>query len=86
MLAEKKEFLDEQKRQGEESNDDLTRQVAAREEANQKRLIAKLQRDKNPQVKELLKMEQDQQETNESFGFKFTTEREKHDKLLDELL
>ena len=47
-LMNQKEDLDDRKKATEESNEDLTRQLKAKEEANTKRMIAKLQRDKNP--------------------------------------
>ena len=53
-LLDKKETLDKEKKETAESNEDQTRQLKAKEEANQKRLIAKLQRDKNPTIKELI--------------------------------
>lgn len=59
FLTEKKELLDEQKKRQDETNEDLAKQLTAKEEANQKRLIAKLARDKNPKVKELQQAEED---------------------------
>ena len=59
MLQEKRELLDEQKKQKEEENEDLDKQWRAKEEAAKKRLIAKLQRDKNPEVKELIAKEEE---------------------------
>jgi len=53
-LGGQKEDLDDRKKATEEHNDDLERQLKAKEEANTKRMIAKLQRDKNPQIKELM--------------------------------
>ena len=41
-LLDKKENLDKEKKETAESNEDQTRQLKAKEEANQKRLIAKL--------------------------------------------
>mmetsp|Transcript_7524 Transcript_7524/g.12700 ORF Transcript_7524/g.12700 Transcript_7524/m.12700 type:complete len:314 (-) Transcript_7524:26-967(-) len=83
-LQEKKDELDEQKKATDEQNEDLERQLKAKEEANQKRLIAKLQRDKNPEIKELIQKEEQQMESNEDFNNKFREEREKLDQLLDE--
>lgn len=85
-MSDKKDILDEQKRQQEEQQEELKKQVLARDEANQKRLIAKLQRDKNAGVKDLQKQEEDQQETNDSFANKLVVETDKHDKLRDELM
>lgn len=53
-MNDKKESLDSQKKTMDESNEDLEKQMKAKEEANQKRLIAKLQRDKNPAIKDLM--------------------------------
>ena len=86
MLTEKKELLDEQKKRQDEANEELAKQLTAKEEANQKRLIAKLARDKNPKVKELQQAEEDQTQANEEFNHKFRTEFEKHNSLLNELL
>ena len=60
--------------------------MKAKEEANLKRLLAKLQRDKNPEIKDLIAKEESQMEINEDFSNKFREEREKHDTLLDELV
>ena len=60
--------------------------MKAKEEANLKRLLAKLQRDKNPEIKDLIAKEESQLEINEDFSNKFREEREKHDGLLDELV
>ena len=86
MLQEKKELLDEQKKQKEEENEDLDKQCRAKEEAAKKRLIAKLQRDKNPEVKELIAKEEEQTEANEDFRNKFRVETDKTTTLLDELI
>ena len=86
MLQEKRELLDEQKKQKEEENEDLEKQSKAKEEAAKKRHIAKLQRDKNPEVKDLNAKEEEQTEANEDFRNKFRNETEKTSKLLDELI
>ena len=65
-------------------NEDNEKQLRAKEEANQKRLLAKLQRDKNPEIKELIQREDAQAESNEDFNNKYLKEREKMDQLLDE--
>ena len=85
-LTNQKEDLDDRKKATEESNEDLTRQLKAKEEANTKRMIAKLQRDKNPQIKELMAQEESQIEANEDFANKLREETEKHNTLLDELI
>lgn len=48
-------------------------------------MLAKLQRDKNPEVKDLIAKEESQQELNEDLNNKFREEFEKHNHLLDEL-
>lgn len=53
-LQETKEKLEAQKKETDEANEDLEKQVKAKEEANKKRLIAKLQRDRNPEIKDLI--------------------------------
>lgn len=42
MLQDKKEILDDEKKRTDESNEDLEKQLKAKEEANLKRLLAKL--------------------------------------------
>lgn len=49
-------------------------------------MLAKLQRDRNPEIKELIQKEEAQQELNEDFNNKFREEKEKHDELLDQLV
>jgi len=48
-------------------------------------LLAKLQRDKNPEIKDLIAKEEAQQELNEDLNNKFREEYEKNNYLLDEL-
>ena len=86
FLLNKKESLDMQKKETDASNEDLEKQLKAKEEANQKRLLAKLQRDKNPEIKDLISKEESQMEINEDFSNKFREEREKLDSLQDELI
>lgn len=86
FLQERKEELDEQKKATDEQNEELEKQLKAKEEANQKRLIAKLQRDKNPEIKDLIAKEEQQTENNEDFNNKFREEKEKLDQLQDELV
>lgn len=59
-LQEKKEVLDAEKKETDERNEDLEKQLRAKEEANLKRLLAKLQRDKNPEIKDLIAKEESQ--------------------------
>lgn len=58
--------------------------MKAKEEANLKRLLAKIQRDKNPDIKDLIQKEEAQIESNEDFSNKFREEKEKLDTLIDE--
>ena len=58
--------------------------MKAKEEANLKRLIAKIQRDKNPDIKDLIAKEEAQRESNEDFSNKFREEKEKLDTLIDD--
>jgi len=78
FLDHKKDELDERKKQTDQELEDLERQLKAKEEANQKRLIAKLTRDKNPLIKELIANEENQKEANEQFQHKLREETEKH--------
>lgn len=66
-------------------NEDLEKKLKEKEEASKKKLLAKLQRDRNPEIKELMHKEELQQETNEDFNNKFREEKEKLDQLLDEV-
>lgn len=59
-LQQTKENLDEQKKATDEANEELEKQNKAKEEANKKRLIAKLQRDRNPEIKDLIQKEETQ--------------------------
>ena len=85
-LFGKKDYLDDEKKRVDEQNDDLDRQVKAKEEANQKRLIAKIQRDKNPDIKELILREEDQLAENDDFGNKLRSEIEKTNQFLEEII
>lgn len=86
FLTDQKERFDDEKKLTDEQNEDLERQLKAKEEANQKRLIAKLTRDKNPDIKELIAKEEEQMQANEDFANKVRTENEKTNSLLDELI
>ena len=55
-----KEKLDDAKKRTDEANEELEKQLRAKEEANHKRLLAKLQRDKNPEIKDLIAKEEAQ--------------------------
>ena len=79
-----KEELDDQKKQTDEANEDLEKTLKGKEEANLKRLLAKITRDKNPDIKDLIQKEEAQMESNEDFSNKFREEKEKLDLLIDE--
>lgn len=66
-LLGQKDYLEDEKKRVDEQNEDLEKQVRAKEEANLKRLIAKIQRDKNPDIKELILKEEDQIAENDDF-------------------
>lgn len=69
-----------------ESNEDLERNLKAKEEANKKRLLARLQRDKNPHIKELISKVEKKKENVEEFSSKLRDETEKHDSVKDALV
>jgi hypothetical protein len=69
-----------------EANEDLERNLKAKEEANQKRLLARLQRDKNPHIKELISKMEKKNENTEEFSIKLRDETEKHDQIVDALV
>ena len=66
--------------------EEMARQQLAKDETNQKRIQAKLQKDKNPHMKELLQRVDDISESNEEFQKKLREESEKYDALKDELI
>jgi len=55
-------------------------------ETNAKRMIANINRNKNPEVKDLEANQSTQIEHNEEFSSKYGMERAKHDELKDELI
>lgn len=85
ILQKQKEDLQRQMKSTAEQNEQMEAQNKAKEEANQKRLIAKLLKDKNPHMKELIQKVEDNANNNEEFQKKLFEETEKHDTLLDEL-
>lgn len=85
ILQKQKEDLQRQMKGTAEQNEQMEAQNKAKEEANQKRLIAKLLKDKNPHMKELIQKVEDNANNNEEFQKKLFEETEKHDNLLDEL-
>lgn len=85
-LFTQKDYLEDEKKRVDEQNEDLEKQVKAKEEANLKRLIAKIQRDKNPDIKELILREEDQLAENDDFLNKLRSEIEKTDQFLEEII
>ena len=85
-MQDKKEQLDKDKKITAESNEDLERNLKAKEEANQKRLLAKLQRDKNPPIKDLIAKLERKKENTDEFSAKLRDETDKHDHLADALV
>ena len=86
LLAKQKENLDADKKSKMLAIEEMSRQQLAKEETNQKRIQAKLQKDKNPHMKELLQRVEDISESNEEFQKKLREEGEKYDALKDELI
>ena len=78
--------LDKDKKMTAEQNEDLERNLKAKEEANQKRLLAKLQRDKNPHIKELISKVEQSKENTDEFSGKLREETDKHDQVVDALV
>ena len=68
------------------SNEDMEKQLKAKVETNAKRMIANINRNKNPEVKDLEANQSTQIEHNEEFSSKYGMERAKHDELKDELI
>ena len=85
-LNEKKEELLEMKRLAEVRNEELLKELAVKEEIAGKRLQAKLNRDKNVEVKELIAQEETAVEHNTELGLKLEEEKKKYEGLLDEKL
>ena len=59
-LLLQKEKLEDAKKRTDETTEELEKQLRAKEEASHKRLLAKLQRDKNPEIKDLISKEEAQ--------------------------
>lgn len=79
FLLDQKDRLEDEKKQTDEANEDLAKQVRVREETAQKRIINKLQKDRNPEIKDLMLKEDDQKVANEDFSNKHRNETEKTD-------
>ncbi len=85
-LNEKKDELINTKQTCEIKNEELKKELAAKEEINAKRLQAKLNRDKNADVKELIAHEETAIQHNEELALKLSEEIKKFDGLLDDKL
>ena len=86
FLNDKKEQLIEAKKQAEIRNEELRKELAAKEEIAAKRLQAKLNKDKNVEVKELIAQEETATQHNQELQAKLEEEKKKYDGLLDEKL
>lgn len=85
-LNNKKEELIEAKKIAEVKNEELRKELAAKEEIAAKRLQAKLNRDKNVEVKELIAQEETAIQHNQELIGKLEEEKKKYEGLLDEKL
>lgn len=85
-LNSKKDELIEQKKMAEIKNDELRKELAAKEDIAAKRLQAKLNRDKNVEVKELIAQEETAIQHNQELIAKLDEEKKKYESLLDEKL
>ena len=83
-LNGKKDELQEQKKMAEIKNEELRKELAAREDMAAKRLQAKLNRDKNVEVKELIAQEETAAQHNQELLIKLDEEKKKFESLLDE--
>lgn len=79
LLQDSKDNLEEQKKKTDEGNESLEKQYKAKEEAGLKRMQARLQKDKNPDTRELQQKEEDQGQLNEDLSKKHREEKQKHD-------
>ena len=85
-LNGKKDELLEAKKAAEIKNEELKKELAAKEEIAAKRLQAKLNRDKNVEVKELIAQEETAVAHNNELFAKLEEEKKKYEGLLDEKL
>ena len=67
-------------------NEELKKELSAKEEIATKRLQAKLNRDKNVEVKELIAQEETATQHNQELQHKLEEEKKKYEGLLDEKL
>lgn len=86
LLNNKKDELLEAKKMAEVKNEELKREQIAKEEIANKRLQAKLQRDKNQEVKELIAQEETAAQHNQELVAKLNDEKKKYEGLVDEKL
>ena len=75
-----------EKQDSEAKNEELKQQLRAQEEVAHKRLMAKLNRDKTQEIKDLLVQQESLKEFNETIAHKLQEERDKFDKLQDQKL
>lgn len=85
-LNDKKEELIEDKKRADIKNEELIKELKAKEEINEKKLQAKLARDKNAIWKELIAKQETGQQHNNELMLKLEDEKKKYDTLLEEKL
>lgn len=85
-LNNKKDELLEQRKLAEIKNEELRKELVAKEDIAAKRLQAKLNRDKNVEVKELIAQEETAVQHNQELIGKLDEEKKKYEGLLDEKL
>lgn len=83
-LELKKTDTAELKMEAEQKNEELKKQLQAQTEMANKRLQQKLNRDKNPEMKDLLAREEMVNLANEDGSNKLKEERDKHDTLMND--
>jgi len=86
FLEMKKDELDIEKQKIDEDNEELTKKVKVMEETAKKRIITRLAKNKNDEIKQLENTEVNQDEANKDFKHKHSVEVEKTDTLLKERL
>lgn len=83
-LNRRKEDLIGEKQDSEIKNEELRTQLKAQQDVAHKRLMAKLNRDKTQEIKELLIQQEALKEFNDNLTNKLTEEKEKFNKFSDE--
>ena len=86
MLTNKKEDLEDKKKETALHNESLEKDVKAKRETEMKRLKATIEKQKGPHMKELTQRVEDNSENNEEFRKKLREESEKHDQLIDDVV